>query len=35
MLLKGDVTIPVSRKKVWEFPTGRRQVGQHVPGGST
>ena len=32
MLLKGDVTIHASRKKVWDFLTDPNQIGQCVPG---
>lgn len=32
MLLKGDVTIRASRKKVWDFLTDPQQIGQCVPG---
>jgi carbon monoxide dehydrogenase subunit G len=32
MLLKGDVTIRASRKKVWDFLTDPNQIGQCVPG---
>ena len=32
MLLKGDVTIQATRKKVWDFLTDPNQIGQCVPG---
>lgn len=32
MLLKGDVAIRASRKKVWDFLTDPNQIGQCVPG---
>lgn len=32
MLLKGDVTIRAPRKKVWDFLTDPKQIGQCAPG---
>jgi uncharacterized protein len=32
MLLKGDVNINASRKKVWDFLTDPNQIGQCMPG---
>jgi uncharacterized protein len=32
MLLKGDVTIRAARKKVWDFLTDPKQIGQCAPG---
>ncbi len=32
MILKGDVTIRVPRKRVWDFMTDPDQIGQCVPG---
>ena len=32
MLLKGDVTIRASRKKVWDFLTDPSQIGPCAPG---
>jgi len=35
MLLKGDVTIHASRKKVWDFLTDMNQIGPCAPGVET
>lgn len=32
MLLKGDVTVRAPRKKVWDFLTDPKQIGQCAPG---